>query len=163
MHQVGCRQTPSNILPYLARPVVERFYSEDEGEPDEYQLYPFTKDYDPGSPICESTFPILGTSTPTVSAPVPESRQLASASKAPTAVWSWKKKGVPWSKVKLLKHTLDRKPPLELTPPSFPLPETIDVLVDGVSRLGIRKQTNSDGCEGAQCSKYYMPAMSRID
>ena len=124
---------------YLARPVVERFYSEDEGEPDDYQLYPFTKDYDPGSPICESTFPILGASTPTISAPAPDSRQLASVTKTPTNLWSWKKKGVPWNKVKLLQHAQTRNQPLELAPPPFPLPETIDVLVAGISQLALLK------------------------
>ena len=139
MQQVGCRMAPSSILPYLARPCVERFYSEDEGEPDEYQLYPFPYDHDPGSPICESTFPILGASAPSVSAPVPPSRHLASVSKTPTNLWSWKKKGVPWNKVKLLQHVQSRQQPLELAPPPFPLPETIDVLVAGISQLALLK------------------------
>ena len=52
------RQEPSNSLPYLARPIAEHFYLEDEGEPDAYQLYPYTTNYDPGSPICESTFAV---------------------------------------------------------------------------------------------------------
>ena len=161
MQQVGCRQQPSNILPYLARPIAERFYSEDEGEPDEYQLYPFTTEHDPGWPICESTFPILGASVPTVSAPVPDSRQLACASKTPTAVWSWKKKGIPWSKLKLLKHTREILP-LELAPPPFPLPETLDVLVAGISRLALLKPSKKSSFEKASCSRENFP-MSRIE
>jgi hypothetical protein len=162
MQQVGCRQQPSDILPYLQRPIAERFYSDDEGEPDEYQLYPFTRAYDPGSPICESTFPVLGTTVPTVSAPEPDSRQLACVSKKPTAVWSWKKKGVPWSKLKLLQHTREMMLPLKLAPPPFPLPETLDVLVAGISRLAILKPNKESSSDNASCSRENFP-MSRID
>ena len=159
MQQVGCRQQPSNILPYLQRPISERFYSDDEGEPDEYQLYPFTTEHDPGSPICESKFPILGTAVP---APESSSRQLASVSRKPTALWSWKKKGVPWSKLKMLQHTREMLLPLKLAPPPFPLPDTLDVLVDGISRLAILKPNTQSSSNEASCSRENFP-LSRID
>ena len=149
------RQEPSNILPYLARPIAEH-----EGEPAAYQLYPFTTNYDPGSPICESTFPTLTASAPPVSAPV--SRQLASVSKTPTNLWSWKKKGVPWNKVKLIQPTQNRNQPLELAPPPFPLPETINVLVAGVSRSALLKPSKKISFGEASCSRENFP-MSRID
>ena len=152
------RQVPSVNLPYLARPISARYFSEDEGEPDAYQLYPFSKDEDPGSPICESTFPTISASVS--KATVPEKpRQLANVSEEPAKVWSWKKKGSPWSKVKLLQYVQAKKEPLPLTPPPFPLPETIDVLVAGISRLGILKPSRKITFDGASCS---MP-MTRID
>ena len=48
------------------------------------------------------------------------------------------------------------------TPPPFPLHETIDVLVAGVSRLGILKPSRQVSFDGATASRHSMP-MTRID
>ena len=78
---------PSDYLPYLAWPISEHFNSGDEGEPDEYQLYPFDT-IDPAgvSPICEKGFPAVKASVLEVP------RQLATISKTPSKGKSWAKK-----------------------------------------------------------------------